>query len=310
MTTSGTITGGDRLPANTTTSLDPRLLTRFQATERLAFKVSTGLYHQPPQPQEIVGVGTQSTVGHEQSWSTSLGAEQRISDAVHYDIDLFYKRMTDLIVYDAAWTGFGTNPFVNAGEGRAYGAEVLLRHDPTGPFFGWVSYTLSRASRLDWPTCVNAAGEPLAAPEGGLDRLLGQGDCWYPFDFDQTHILSAQGGLKLPHAFHVSAQVQYVTGNPTNLYEVGIYDVDGDFYNGLSVDAAPTRNPPFFQTSVRVDRDWHFKSLKMRTYVDLMNVVRAVNSEFTLYNYDYSEVAYVRGLPFIPNIGVELALWP
>jgi hypothetical protein len=45
------------------------------------------------------------------------------------------------------------------------------------------------------------------------------------------------------------------------------------------------------------------------TYVDLMNVVRGVNPEFEIYNYDYSEYAYVRGLPFIPNIGLEAKFW-
>jgi len=30
-----------------------------------------------------------------------------------------------------------------------------------------------------------------------------------------------------------------------------------------------------------------------------------VNPEFTLYSFDYSDAAYVRGLPFIPNLGIE-----
>jgi hypothetical protein len=68
--------------------------------------------------------------------------------------------------------------------------------------------------------------------------------------------------------------------------------------------------PPFFQTSVRVDRLWTFRTWQLATYVDLMNAVRGINSEFTLYNYDYSEYAYVRGLPFIPNIGIEAKFWP
>jgi hypothetical protein len=35
-----------------------------------------------------------------------------------------------------------------------------------------------------------------------------------------------------------------------------------------------------------------------------------VNPEFTIYNYDYTESAYVRGLPFIPNIGIEAKFYP
>ena len=68
--------------------------------------------------------------------------------------------------------------------------------------------------------------------------------------------------------------------------------------------------PPFFQTSVRFDKLWTFKRWQLETYVDLLNVVRGVNPEFTVYNYDYTESAYVRGLPFIPNIGLEAKFFP
>ncbi len=104
----------------------------------------------------------------------------------------------------------------------------------------------------------------------------------------------------------ISAQVQYVTGNPTSTFDAGIYDADADFYNGFSTSTYnEERVPPFFQTSLRFDKLFTFKRWQMETYVDLINAVRGVNPEFTIYNYDYSESAYVRGLPFIPNIGLE-----
>ena len=74
--------------------------------------------------------------------------------------------------------------------------------------------------------------------------------------------------------------------------------------------ASSDRLPPFVQTSLRFDKRFTFKSWQLDAYVDLLNVVRGVNPEFTLYNYDYSENAYVRGLPFLPNIGVEAKFWP
>ena len=80
---------------------------------------------------------------------------------------------------------------------------------------------------------MSSSGRNADGGENGTDSLvLGTGDCWYLFDFDQTHILSAQAGYDLPRDFGVSAQIQYVTGNPTDLFDAGIYDADGDFYNG------------------------------------------------------------------------------
>jgi len=303
LVTGGEVAGDGGRQTSVVQSLDPRVLTRFEVVpERFAVKGATGIYHQPPQPQEAVGVGTAADVGYERSWSSSVGFEQRINQAVHYNVDVFYRSMDRQIVFNEAWTGFGSNPFVNEGLGRAYGTEVILRHDPVNRFFGWISYTLSRSVRNDYPsTCSD--------PDG--NDILGTGDCWIRFDFDQTHILSAQGGYDLPHDFGVSAQVQYVTGNPFSPYNAGVYDADADFYNGFAVGQENSdRLPPFVQTSLRADKRFTFKSWQLEAYVDLLNVVRGVNPEFTLYNYDYSEYAYVRGLPFIPNIGIEAEFFP
>ncbi|MBT3223828.1 MAG: ligand-gated channel protein, partial [Proteobacteria bacterium] len=136
------------------------------------------------------------------------------------------------------------------------------------------------------------------------------GEAWYPFEFDQTHILTIQGGYDLPFDIGVSAQLQFVTGNPDTPYNAGVYDADGDFYNGFRIGPyGGERLPSFIQTSFRVDKLWTFKRWQMETYVDLMNAIRGINPEFTIYNYDYSESAYVRGMPFIPNIGLEAKFW-
>ena len=304
-TADGTITGtGDR-SVTAYSSVDPRVLTRLQLVpDRFALKAASGIYHQPPQPQEAIGLGTESTVRFERSWSTTFGWEQRLTNAITYDVDLFYRQMSDLVVFDETFGGPGQNPFINGGDGRAYGVELMARHDPVGRFFGWVSYTLSRATRRDPFECVQDGSGP-------ENRLLGTGPCWFPFDFDQTHIFSAQAGYDLPKDFGVSMQIQYVTGNPASVFNAGIYDADTDTYSGFRVGQInDDRVPAFFQTSLRFDRLWTFRKWKLNTYVDLLNTVRGVNPEFTLYNYDFTEFAYVRGLPFIPNIGIEARLYP
>jgi TonB family protein len=268
--------------------LDPRLLTRLQVFDGGMIKAGTGLYTQPPQPQETASITEGvATPRFERSWASSIGFEHQVSQSVEWDIDLFYKALDNLIVFNEAWTGGDQPIFVNDGAGRAYGLELIARHNPIGRFFGWVSYTLSKSERRD-------------APE----------DAWYPFDFDQTHIFSAQGGYDLPFDFGLSAQIQYTTGTPTTPFNAGIYDVDGDFYNGFRIGGYnDERQPPYFQTSFRVDKLWTYKRWQLQTYVDLLNAIRGVNAEFTTYAYDYSEYAYVRGLPFIPNLGLEAKFW-
>lgn len=269
-------------------SVDPRVAARWTLFEGGTVKAATGLFHQPAQPFESIGVGAEVDLRFERSWATSLGFEHQLSPAISWDVDLFYKDLSQLVVLNNGFGGAGDDTFVNAGDGRAYGAELIARHAPVGRFFGWVSYTLSRSERRDGP---------------GQDQYL--------FDFDQTHILSAQAGYDLPLDLSVSAQVQYVTGNPTQPFSTGVYDVDGDFYNGLALGPYNSqRLPPFFQTSLRVDKLWTFRKWQLDTYVDLINAIRGVNPEFTTYNYDFTRSAYVRGLPFIPNVGIEARFYP
>ncbi|MCO4746541.1 MAG: TonB family protein [Proteobacteria bacterium] len=289
----GSVTGEEGNVPWSATYFDPRILARFELSESVTLKGATGLYSQPPQPFESIGVGTEINLGYEHAWASSVGVEHQISQALKWDFEVFYKQMDDLVVFNEQWVGFGDENFINAGAGRAYGAEVILRHEPVNNLFGWISYTLSRSIRHDGP-------EPEWKPFNKENLDNG----WYPFDYDQTHIFSAQAGYDLPRDFGISAQVQYVTGNPDSPSNAGVYDADGDFYNGFST-GERTRLPPFFQSSLRFDKLWTFKRWQLETYVDALNVVRGVNPEFTIYNYDYSEYAYVRGLPFIPNIGLE-----
>jgi TonB family protein len=265
------------------TAVDPRLAARFEIVDGFAVKGSSGLYHQPPQPQESIGVGATPDLLYERAWNSSLGLEHEVNPSIQWEAEVFLRQLDRLIDVNDDFAGFGTQPFANVGLGRAYGLEVIARHQPTGRFFGWVSYTLSRSER----------------------RASADAD-WTAFDFDQTHIMSAQAGYDLPKNWGVSFQVQYVTGNPDTPLNAGVFDADQGFYNGFRVGAVNgERLPDFFQTSFRVDKTFVFKSWELSTYLDLLNTVRGVNPEFTLYNYDFSESAYVRGLPFIPNLGLE-----
>ncbi len=288
----GGITDGIDVPPTIITSWDPRFATRLRVWEKgdqsFVLKASTGLYSQPPQPFESIGLGVSAQLLAERSWNTSFGFEHAITPAVNWNVEGFYRQMDRLVSFNDAFTGFGTQPFTNAGQGYAAGFEVMVRHNPVNKFFGWLSYTFSRSFRRDNPD----------AP-------------YFPFDFDQPHIFSAQGGYRLPFDIGLSAQVQIVSGNPDTAFNAGVYDVDGDFYNGFRIGPGNgERLPTFVQTSFRIDKTWTFRTWQLDTYVDFINAIRGVNPETTAYSYDFAERAYVRGLPFIPNIGFEVRFFP
>ena len=109
------------------TGVDP-LNTRLQATEGGTFKLGAGLYHQPPQPFELWRPEGTVDLGFEQAFASEVGWEQTLGPAISADVALFYKRLDDLIVQAPGFTDLGSAYFVNAGIGRVYGSELMVRH--------------------------------------------------------------------------------------------------------------------------------------------------------------------------------------
>ena len=97
-----------------------------------------------------------------------------------------------------------------------------------------------------------------------------------------------------------------MTGNPYTPYSGGVYDVDQDFYYPYATAAYNSeRLPDFFAVNARVDKLFTFQKWQLEAYVDLLNVIRGLNPEFELNNYDYTERTYIRSLPFIPSPGIN-----
>jgi TonB family protein len=269
---------------------DPRVALRWLPWERSVLKSSLGIYHQTPMPFEMYR--PDDTVIHllpERATSATVGWEQSVGQAWTGDLELFYKHLDRLLVMNDEFTSLDDPYFVNGGQGRIYGMELMLKRAPVDRWFGWVSYTLSKSERIDHPDDPD--------------------DRWYAFDFDQTHILVAVAGLQLPYDFEVSTRVQYVSGNPWTPYSGGIYDIDQGYYWSYSTaEYNSERMPPYFATDLRLEKLFTFRRWQLAAYVDLLNVIRGTNPEFVRYNYDYTEWAYVRSLPFIPNLGFDANL--
>ena len=177
--------------------------------------------------------------------------------------------------------------------------ELIVNQAPVNNLFGWISYTLSKSERNNYPNRESDIldDETENSPSSGG---------WYLFDLDKTHILVAVAGYSFPKDFGLSVKFQYVTGNPYTPYSGGIQDLDQDFYIGYSTaEYNSERLPAFISMDLRADKTFTFQRWQLETYVDLINTIRGENPEFLLYNYDYTESTYIRGLPFIPSFGFE-----
>jgi hypothetical protein len=267
-------------------ALDGRFGARWQATERFVLKGAVGSFHQAPQPDELSASFGNPDLGLEQATHYVLGGEVQLLDFLELNVEAFWKDLNRLVAPDDGTVvrDGETVPRVysNGGEGRVYGLELLLRHNPRGRFFGWIAYTLSRSERRD-------PGDP----------------DWRLFDFDQSHIFTALGTYSLPRNWSIGGRFRLVSGNPSTPIVGSVYDAENDVYVRVAGEPNSERSKTFHQLDIRVDKRWIFDRWTLNLYLDIQNVYNRGNQEGEVYSYDYAERADLTGLPLIPSIGLR-----
>ena len=264
---------------------DPRLTARYAMTDQWTLKGGVGLFHQEPPPDETTEGFGNPDLKPEEAIHYSLGAEYVPRDypALLIDSTLFYKDMRDLVSRTTELGEDGEEEvYNNGGRGRVYGLELLVRHKFANRFFGWVTYTLSRAERLDF-------GE----------------NAWRLFDFDQTHILTVIGSYQLPKNWEIGMRWRLVSGNPFTPIVGGAYNVDLDEYEPITGAVNSARLEPFHQLDLRVDKRWIYDTWTFNAYLDIQNTYNRPNAEGTEYSFDYRDSRPQQGLPILPIIGVR-----
>ncbi len=260
---------------------EPRGSLRVGTWKGGTLKGGAGLYHQVP---DATAMAFSEAVDFdmERAWTAEAGIEQRFGEQASLDVVGYYRGIDQLMVRQDSDPG--TVLYENAGLGRAYGVETILRKQRTGPLFGWLSYTWSVAERDE-----EASGD------------------WVLYELDQTHNLVAVTGYTLPLDFDLSAKFQYTSGNPYTPYDDATYDLDSGRYSPTStLDENSARLEPYWALDLRASKLWTFDRWQLDTYVDLLNVLHGENPELIQWSYDYTEHDNISGLGFYLNPGLEL----
>lgn len=262
--------------------LSPRGSVRFNVVEGSTLKGGVGLSHQMPSAQALA-FSPDTPLALERALTAEVGFEQKLGDVATFDAVAYGRSMSNIAIQQ-----FGAPAFMNDGIGRAYGLEFLLRKEPTGPLFGWISYSLSRSERIDDPEAS---------------------DDWVLFGLDQTHNLIAIAGYQLRKGWDFGFRFQYTSGNPFTPYEGGIFELSDGTYTGIpSGDVNSGRLDPYMALDLRVSKTFNFRRGQAKIYLDLLNVITGENPEFLIDAYDFSSATPVSGLPFLPSPGLQLDL--
>lgn len=268
--------------------IDPRLTARWELWPRSVVKGAIGVYRQQPQPQELSPETGNANLLEPRAVQMIFGVEQGLTDKINIDVQA-YLTNRDLLVQQTSRVIQVANSdevdpvfFENRGRGYTFGAEILLRHDISEYFYGWIAYTLSR-------TVVD-----LSENDSSFTNT----------DFDQTHILTLVGSTNLPWGFTFGARFRLVSGNLQGFPLGSVHDLDTTNYLGLGA-ATPKRLPFFNQLDLRLDRKFVFEQFSATAYLDVLNVYNQTNVEGTIDDYRSRESEPIPSLPFLPVFGMS-----
>ncbi|NOZ86870.1 MAG: TonB-dependent receptor [Deltaproteobacteria bacterium] len=264
-------------------ALDPRLTILYKVTEDVMAKTGLGLFSQWPDIPYMVQNRHLST---QRAFQATLGTEVKLPLGLEMDFQVFGKYMFDLVVFDTSEALSGEMsalPFKNAGVGRAWGAELLLRKPLADGLFAWISYTIQRSERKG-PDTDNR---------------------WIIWDLDQTNILTLVASWEFYKGWTFGARFRLVTGNPYTPVEGAVFDSDQNLYLPQFGGFNSKRLPLFHELDVRLDKRFTFDTWYLSLYLDVRNAYNRRNPEGFQYSFDYSERIDFPGLPIIPTLGIK-----
>jgi outer membrane receptor for ferrienterochelin and colicin len=265
-------------------TVDPRGAVRWRVVEPLVLKASGGIYHRVPDVDEIVEPFGNDDIEFERAIHAVGGLEWAITDVIDVDIQGYYKYLDHLVTTVKDPEPGDDRVYDNSAEGYTYGGEIMLRHNWTDDFFGWISYSVSKSMRNDGP------GTPLRR-----------------FDKDQTHNAIAVASWQFSKGWRLGGRFQFTSGEPYTDIKGGILNADNGTYLPIYDEEGNNAKtmPPFHRLDLRLDKEWMFDTWILTTYLDIQNVYFQKNPTGVVRNYDHSEVVHVTSLPILPSIGAK-----
>jgi hypothetical protein len=263
-------------------SVDPRVSARVRAHERLVVFAAAGLYHQPPEADDLSAVFGTPTLGSSVARHYAVGESLDAGHGFRVEATVFARDESDVVVRTELASPVLARALVQNGDARAGGVQIFVRRALGEGFFAWASYTLSRSERRY------------------------QGEPWRLSDFDEPHVLTLIASKELgPWTF--GARFRYASGLPRTPVVGAYYDARADAYDPLFGPHNGSRLPPFYALDARVD--YRFRAgprAAVDVYADLQNVTFHANAEEIVYASDYRKKGFITGLPALAVVGARV----
>jgi TonB family protein len=264
------------------TAIEPRIAVRYAFTPRVTGKAAFGVYHQSPQPEDLSSQFGTPPLGLSTAEHFLAGGAFQLTPTLSVEVTGFYSTSSDLTVRTELPSPLVAASLDQAGIGRSYGTQFLIRQQLFAHFFGWVSYSILRSERKDAPD---------------LD--------WRLFDYDQSHVFTALGSYDFGHGFEAGARFRFATGYPRTPVIGAYFNSSTDTYEPIFGAHNSIRIPPFAALDLRVAKRFKIARTELEVYLDVQNVTNHSNPEEIIYNTNYTQKGYITGLPILPVLGAR-----
>lgn len=212
-----------------------------------------------------------------------LGASRLFARGGRLSVEGYWKRLTNLIVYDADAPD-AAPPFVNQGTGKARGVEFLA-HIPRRKSDVWFAYTLGEVRYRDFADAAEYAPAQ-----------------------DIRHTISAVGRVRPGRDWTLGVKWRAQSGRPYTPV-VGREDVS-DLVDGMTwvpvLGGYNSGRFPWYQRlDVRAERAFRISGARLSASLEAVNVLGRRNLYDYRYVDGYARAEPVEMLPFLPVFGLS-----
>lgn len=293
-------------------SLEPRISFNYKPKEKIRLSAS---YSQMRQYLHLLAnnsvslptdiwVPATNSIKPLLSTQVSVGAATSLSNTgIDLSVEAYYKELKGVVEYKDGESYLSTavknwESVVEAGEGKAYGLELLLQKK-TGRSTGWAGYSYSRSTRV-FPT-ING-GKP------------------FDFKYDRRNVINLVYMYQLSKRWRFSANWVFQNGTPFTLATstfkaIDVNVINPSSYNTRSAEYISGRNEFRLLNYHRLDLgfNWSKKKKSFVKYWDFSfyNVYNRKNPmlyffESDYYPYNSKRLKGIGFLPIVPSISYGL----
>ena len=256
--------------SNPLKQLSPRLSLAYALGEKSSLNFNMGQYFQLP-AYTVMGyqnnnnelVNRNNKITYINNKHLVFGLETNPGNFSKITIEGFYKKYNNypFLLRDSISLAnlggdfgvIGNEPVTSTSEGRSYGIEFLAQKKLNKNFYGILAYTWVRSEFKD------------------------KNDNYVPSAWDNKHIISMTGGIKLKNDWEIGMRFRFSGGSPYTPYNdtisslINVWDVNsfGVFdYNRLNGERLKSNHG----LDIRIDKKWYWKKVTLNIYLDIQNL--------------------------------------